>query len=84
MALKVENLFILAFHIFTLALVSWQNTVYRCRGDVNFAIIDTAGYIDFLYTWSAFNTENVRKFFAGSSVDSSEKYSYEKYSSFKY
>lgn len=52
-------------------------SAYRCRGDINFAIIDTAGYIDSLYTWSAFNTEDVGKFIADSLVGLSESYSHE-------
>lgn len=50
---------------------------YRCRGDVNFVIIDTAGYIDSLYTWSAFNTEDVGKLIADSLIDLTEEYSHE-------
>jgi lipoprotein lipase len=30
---------------------------YRARGDSNFIVLDTARYIDTLYTWSAFNTQ---------------------------
>lgn len=29
---------------------------YKTRGDTNFVLIDTARYVDTLYTWSAFNT----------------------------
>ncbi|XP_031628395.1 hepatic triacylglycerol lipase-like [Contarinia nasturtii] len=32
---------------------------YRCRGNVNFVTVDTAGLIDTLYTWAAFNTEEI-------------------------
>lgn len=50
---------------------------YRCRGDVNFAIIDTAGYIDSIYTWSAFNTEEIGKKIAQSLVRLTKIYDYE-------
>lgn len=59
------------------AALSLIYTAYRCRGDVNFAIIDTAGYIDSLYTWSAFNTEYVGKLIADSLVGLSKNYSQE-------
>lgn len=29
---------------------------YKARGDTNFILIDTAKFVDTLYTWSAFNT----------------------------
>ncbi|KAH8419683.1 hypothetical protein KR009_000874 [Drosophila setifemur] len=32
---------------------------YNCRGDVNFVVVDAARYVDTLYTWSAFNTEEI-------------------------
>jgi hypothetical protein len=32
---------------------------YRTRGDNNFILIDTARYVDTLYTWSAFNTRQL-------------------------
>ncbi|XP_031628398.1 vitellogenin-2-like [Contarinia nasturtii] len=32
---------------------------YRCRGNVNFVTIDPAAFVDTLYTWSAFNTEEI-------------------------
>uniref|UniRef100_A0A1I8NR26 Lipase domain-containing protein n=1 Tax=Stomoxys calcitrans TaxID=35570 RepID=A0A1I8NR26_STOCA len=32
---------------------------YACRGDVNFVAIDAASFVDTLYTWSAFNTEDL-------------------------
>lgn len=32
----------------------WQ--AYMARGDTNFVLIDTARYVDTLYSWSAFNT----------------------------
>lgn len=34
---------------------------YKSRGDVNFILIDTARYVDTLYTWSAFNTRELGK-----------------------
>lgn len=34
---------------------------YRSRGDSNFVVIDTAEYVDTLYTWSAFNTFEIGK-----------------------
>ncbi|XP_031628396.1 hepatic triacylglycerol lipase-like [Contarinia nasturtii] len=36
-------------------------SAYRCRGNVNFVAVDTAGFVDTLYTWSAFNTEEIGK-----------------------
>ncbi|XP_002042358.2 vitellogenin-1 [Drosophila sechellia] len=32
---------------------------YNCRGDVNFVAVDAARFVDTLYTWSAFNTEEI-------------------------
>ncbi|XP_073830214.1 vitellogenin-1-like [Musca autumnalis] len=32
---------------------------YACRGDVNFVAIDAGSFVDTLYTWSAFNTEEL-------------------------
>ncbi|XP_017106534.2 vitellogenin-1 [Drosophila bipectinata] len=32
---------------------------YNCRGDVNFLAVDAARFVDTLYTWSAFNTEEI-------------------------
>jgi Lipase len=34
---------------------------YKSRGDTNFILIDTARYVDTLYTWSAFNTKELGK-----------------------
>lgn len=34
---------------------------YKSRGDVNFILIDTARYVDTLYAWSAFNTNELGK-----------------------
>jgi hypothetical protein len=34
---------------------------YRNRGDTNFILIDTACYVDTLYAWSAFNTQELGK-----------------------
>lgn len=35
----------------------WQ--AYKCRGNVNFIAVDTAEFVDTLYSWSAFNTEEI-------------------------
>lgn len=32
---------------------------YRSRGNVNFVSVDTGAYVDTLYSWSAFNTEEI-------------------------
>lgn len=32
---------------------------YNKRGDTNFILIDTARYVDTLYAWSAFNTQEL-------------------------
>lgn len=32
---------------------------YKARGDTNFVLIDTARYVDTLYAWSAFNTQEL-------------------------
>lgn len=32
---------------------------YNSRGDTNFVLIDTARYVDTLYAWSAFNTQDL-------------------------
>lgn len=32
---------------------------YNSRGDTNFILIDTARYVDTLYAWSAFNTQEL-------------------------
>ncbi|KAM8721311.1 hypothetical protein ACLKA7_007218 [Drosophila subpalustris] len=32
---------------------------YNCRGDVNFVALDAAKFVDTLYTWSAFNTDEI-------------------------
>lgn len=34
---------------------------YKTRGDTNFVLIDTALYVDTLYSWSAFNTVELGK-----------------------
>lgn len=34
---------------------------YMKRGDTNFVLIDTARYVDTLYAWSAFNTQELGK-----------------------
>lgn len=34
---------------------------YESRGDTNFILIDTARYVDTLYAWSAFNTQELGK-----------------------
>lgn len=39
---------------------------YRCRGNVNFVTVDTAAYVDTLYSWSAFNTEEIGEIIADS------------------
>ncbi|XP_031628400.1 vitellogenin-2-like [Contarinia nasturtii] len=39
---------------------------YRCRGNVNFVTVDTAGFVDTLYSWSAFNTEEIGNVIANS------------------
>ncbi|XP_031628399.1 vitellogenin-1-like [Contarinia nasturtii] len=36
-----------------------MSAAYLCRGNVNFVTLDTAAYIDTLYSWSAFNTETI-------------------------
>lgn len=41
----------------TAASALWQ--AYMARGDTNFVLIDTARYVDTLYTWSAFNTADL-------------------------
>lgn len=35
----------------------WE--AYEARGDTNFILIDTARYVDTLYAWSAFNTQEL-------------------------
>ncbi|XP_017484585.1 PREDICTED: vitellogenin-1-like [Rhagoletis zephyria] len=32
---------------------------YNCRGDVNFVAVDAANFVDTLYIWSAFNTDEI-------------------------
>ncbi|XP_037937552.1 vitellogenin-1-like [Teleopsis dalmanni] len=32
---------------------------YNCRGDVNFVALDAGRFVDTLYTWSAFNTDEI-------------------------
>ncbi|XP_016979917.1 vitellogenin-1-like [Drosophila rhopaloa] len=32
---------------------------FNCRGDVNFVAVDAARFVNTLYTWSAFNTEEI-------------------------
>ena len=34
---------------------------YKTREDTNFVLIDTARYVDTLYAWSAFNTQELGK-----------------------
>lgn len=34
---------------------------YKSRNDTNFILIDTARYVDTLYAWSAFNTQQLGK-----------------------
>ncbi|KAJ6640105.1 Vitellogenin-1 [Pseudolycoriella hygida] len=40
----------------------WEG--YKCRGNVNFVAVDTAKFVDTLYSWSAFNTEELGKLIA--------------------
>ncbi|XP_062139643.1 vitellogenin-1 [Drosophila sulfurigaster albostrigata] len=37
---------------------------YNCRGDVNFVAVDAASFVDTLYSWSAFNTDEIGKHLA--------------------
>lgn len=39
--------------------VDLLSEAYKVRGDTNFVFIDTARYVDTLYTWSAFNTKEL-------------------------
>ncbi|XP_031628397.1 vitellogenin-1-like [Contarinia nasturtii] len=39
---------------------------YECRGNVNFVLIDTAGFVDTIYSWAAFNTEEIGNILADS------------------
>lgn len=39
--------------------VDLLSEAYKARGDTNFVFIDTARYVDTLYTWSAFNTKEL-------------------------
>jgi len=32
---------------------------YHCRGNINFITVDTAAFVDTLYTWSSYNTDTV-------------------------
>ncbi|XP_016923285.2 vitellogenin-1 [Drosophila suzukii] len=41
---------------------------YNCRGDVNFVALDAARFVDTLYTWSAFNTEDIGEHIAAGLV----------------
>lgn len=45
----------------------WE--AYKCRGDTNFIALDTAAYVDTLYTWSAFNTDEIGKIVAEGLVE---------------
>ena len=40
---------------------SAMGAAYMKRGDTNFVLIDTARYVDTLYAWSAFNTQELGK-----------------------
>jgi len=40
------------------------SAAYKCRGNVNFVAVDSAQYVDTLYTWSAFNTEAIGEIIA--------------------
>jgi hypothetical protein len=35
---------------------------YKARGDSNFILLDSARYVDTLYTWSAFNTNQLGEY----------------------
>lgn len=39
--------------------VDLLSEAYLARGDTNFVFIDTARYVDTLYAWSAFNTQEL-------------------------
>lgn len=39
--------------------VDLLSEAYQARGDTNFVFIDTARYVDTLYAWSAFNTQEL-------------------------
>lgn len=54
----------------------WE--AYKCRGNINFVVIDTAAFVDTLYTWSAFNTEEIGKICAKGLVDLVKMYPVEK------
>ncbi|XP_055296585.1 uncharacterized protein LOC129565592 [Sitodiplosis mosellana] len=51
---------------------------YRCRGNVNFVTVDTAGFVDTLYSWSAFNTEEIGNVIAESLKHLIQSYPVEK------
>uniref|UniRef100_A0A1I8Q0V7 Lipase domain-containing protein n=1 Tax=Stomoxys calcitrans TaxID=35570 RepID=A0A1I8Q0V7_STOCA len=44
--------------------VSHLSKAYNCRGDYNFLALNASDYIDTLYTWSAFNTEEMGRIVA--------------------
>lgn len=53
-------------------------SAYRCRGNIKFVVIDTAGFIDTFYTWSAFNTEKIGSILAESLVILTQTFPFEK------
>lgn len=54
----------------------WE--AYKCRGDTNFIALDAAAYVDTLYTWSAFNTDEIGKIVANGLVEFLKVYPKEK------
>lgn len=41
------------------AIIDTIGKAYLCRGDTNFIAVDAASFVDTLYSWSAFNTEEI-------------------------
>ncbi|KAJ6643641.1 Vitellogenin-1 [Pseudolycoriella hygida] len=54
----------------------WE--AYKCRGDINFVAMDTGAYVDSLYTWSAFNTDEIGRLIAEGLVEMLKAYPKEK------
>jgi lipoprotein lipase len=51
---------------------------YMARGKTNFIVLDSAGYLNTLYSWAAFNTEAIGDEFGKSIAKMTKNYSYDK------
>lgn len=57
--------------------ITTMRDAYMARGKTNFVVLDSAGYLDTLYSWSAFNTEAIGEELGKSLAKMIQNYPYE-------